>query len=78
MKRKFWTKELVEQSFRRFNAEHGRPPKHGELGKNGLPYSGSVERLYGKNAFDTAVAAAGLTPRGVGRPRQNHGIRVAA
>ena len=78
MKRKFWTQELVEQSFRQFNAKHGRPPKHDELGTHGLPHTGSVERLYGSNSFTKAVAAAGLTPRGVGRPRQRHGIRVAA
>ena len=78
MKRKFWTKELVEQSFREFNAKHGRAPKHSDLGKGGLPHTGSVERLYGANAFTKASAAAGLTPRGVGRPRLRHGVRIAA
>jgi hypothetical protein len=78
MKRKFWTRELVEKSFRDFDRKHGRPPKHDELGTHGLPHTGSVERLYGTNSFTKACAAAGLTPRGVGRPRLRSGVRVAA
>lgn len=74
---KRWTRAAVEESFRAFAERHGRPPKHDELGIEGLPYSRTVERLYG-GSFDAAIQAAGFTPRGIGRPRRRHGVRIAS
>lgn len=76
--RRRWTTQLVEQAIRAYVAKHGQPPKHEHLGTEGLPYSRTLERLYGTESFTKATAAAGYTPRGVGQPAKRHGIRAAA
>lgn len=66
-----WTYDLVEQSFRDFAIMHGHPPTWEDLGRHGLPWPRTVERLYG--TFGAAMKEAGFTPRGPGRPRQHRG-----
>ena len=85
--RKLWTRLAVEQAFRDFAAVHGRAPKNDELGRHGLPWSRTIERLYPTQvtdgelfgSFRLAVIASGLEDRPVGRPGSVRcGIRVVA
>lgn len=63
-----WTADEIIDAFREYALEHGEAPKCGDLGRHGLPWLRSVQRVFG--SLPAAQKAAGLPPRHVGRPRR--------
>lgn len=61
-----WTAEEILAALVEFDQRHGRPPKHSDLGRDGLPWAMTVERRFG--TLNKALVAAGLPTRPTGRP----------
>jgi hypothetical protein len=61
-----WTRDEVVARFIEHAERTGEPPRHSDLGKHGLPWSKTVERLFG--TLNAALVAAGLPTRPVGAP----------
>ena len=72
-----WTKDKIEEAFRRFVMEHGRLPRARELNpKYGLPQRRAFDAAFGMSPYQYAMRSSNLGFAGRGVIKETTGIDI--